>query len=72
MNRMQEKVITKTVSKCSENVTVFIHLVMPLTTHNCVPGGIRRLNCGMVATIWSRISCLAISCLKHLDWNIQN
>ena len=70
---MQAKVVTKIDNKCFENVTVFIYFVMPLTTLSCVPAGeIRRLNWGMVATIWSRISCLAISCLKHKDWNIQN
>jgi hypothetical protein len=72
MHGMEEKVVTKIDCKCSENVTVFIHFVKPLTAHSCVPGEIRRLNWGMLATIWSRITCLAISCLKHKDWNIRN
>jgi len=63
MHGMQEKVVTKIDSKCFENVTVFIYFLMLLTTHNYVPGEIRRLNSGMLATIWSRISCLAISYL---------
>jgi len=72
MNGMQEKVITKIDNKCFENATGLKYFVVKLTTRSCVPGENRRLNWGMLATIWSRISCLAISCLKHQDWNIQN
>jgi len=69
---MQEKVITEMGNKCFENVIWLKYFVLKLTTRSCVPGEIRRLNWGVLATVWSRISCLAVSCLKHQDLNIQN
>jgi hypothetical protein len=52
MNRKQEKVIPMIGNKCSENVTGLKYFIVKLTTCNCVPGEIRRLNWGMLATIW--------------------